>query len=454
MKTRNGRFSVAAVTAVAWAMVGAASCAKGATETDPLSGSTSAGEVGVGGAGGSGGATAGTGGAGGGVVKTPCTKASQCPTNVCQGGVCAAATCINGKLDGSETDQDCGGPECGPCLLGKQCVEPSDCSSGICKASVCDAFDCTDGKKNGSESDIDCGGSNCPSCGAGQACVNAADCGGAPCNSGKCKFEVTFTTCGQTGATGPTQAQCDATYGAGNALKGKVTLKDGYQLFTVPNDGTYQIEAFGAEGGKSDQAAGGAGARMRGDFMLKKGDVLKLVVGQRGSDGQSLNVGGGGGTFVAVGMDKALLVAGGGGGAGACGAADKSLMGAKSAMGDGKGGTSNGDGNYCGCGGEGSGGGGFTGDGGANGGKSFLNGALGCTSKRTGQCADPGIGGFGGGGNGGNGGAGGGGYQGGNAGGQVGGPSGRGGLSFNNGANQSNADAFNAAPGKVTIKSL
>ena len=103
---------------------------------------------------------------------------------------------------------------------------------------------------------------------------------------------------------------------------------------------------------------------------------------------------------------------------------------------------------------EGSGGGGFTGNGGADGGKSFINGALGCTSKRPGQCSDPGVGGFGGGGNGGNGGAGGGGYQGGNAGGSAGGATGRGGLSYNSGMNPSNADGVNTGHGKLTIKSL
>ena len=451
------RTALAALAAVAWAMVGAASCARGATESDPLSGSTSTGTPGVGGSGGSGGSGGGSA-ATGGPMKTPCTKASQCPEKICQGGVCAAATCVNGKPDGTETDLDCGGPACGPCVLGKSCKIPSDCSTGICTDEQCEASDCTDMTKNGSESDVDCGGSACPGCGPGQVCATAADCGGSPCLSGKCKFEVTFTTCTQTGAIGPSQALCDAAYGAGSALKGKVAVTAGYQHFTVPSDGVYQLEAFGAEAGKSDFAPGGAGARMRGDFPLKKGDVLKIVVGQMGSDGAMINVGGGGGTFVAVGADLPLLVAGGGGGYGACGGSDidmmKLLMAGKSTKGDGSGGTSTGDGNYCGCGAEGSGGGGFTGNGGADGGKSFINGALGCTSKRPGQCSDPGVGGFGGGGNGGNGGAGGGGYQGGNAGGSAGGATGRGGLSYNSGMNPSNADGVNTGHGKLTIKSL
>ncbi len=440
------------------------SCARGATETEPLSSSVSSG-TGDGAGGATGGAgTGGTGGAPsttatGGGEKMPCTKASQCPTNVCQGGVCAAATCLNGKLDGTETALDCGGPNCGPCSIGKTCKDATDCSSGICKAGVCAASDCTDGVKNGSESDVDCGGSACPACGPAQACTSAADCGGSPCISGKCKFEVTFTTCNQTGAAGPSQAQCDAAYGPGNPLKGKVTVQAGYQLFTVPADGVYQIEVFGAAGGASKTGMkgtepGGAGARLRGDFSLKKGEVWKLVVGQMGSDGGLVDVGGGGGTFAVVGSDKPLIVAAGGGGFGAAGANDIVLMGGKANAGDGKGGASSGDGTYAGCGGAGSAGGGFNGDGGGDGGKAFINGALGCTSKRPGQCVTPGIGGFGGGGNGGNGGAGGGGYQGGNGGGLASGSSGIGGLSFNSGANPSQADANNPGAGKITIKSL
>ena len=61
------------------------------------------------------------------------------------------------------------------------------------------------------------------------------------------------------------------------------------------------------------------GARVRGDFTLQRGQVLKIMVGQQGKDGGSYDVGGGGGTFVALDDNTPLIVAGGGAGAGNCG---------------------------------------------------------------------------------------------------------------------------------------
>ena len=54
---------------------------------------------------------------------------------------------------------------------------------------------------------------------------------------------ITFTNCGQEGAYGPSQSQCDTEYGAG-----VVTVNNGIQEWMVPSSGIYQIEAYGAEG--------------------------------------------------------------------------------------------------------------------------------------------------------------------------------------------------------------
>ncbi|WP_204714744.1 hypothetical protein, partial [Escherichia coli] len=69
-------------------------------------------------------------------------------------------------------------------------------------------------------------------------------------------FTRNFTTCGQTGRTGPSQGQCDGTYGTGI-----VNVSGGVQLWTVPQTGNYTITAAGAQGGdKSDyQNNGGRG---------------------------------------------------------------------------------------------------------------------------------------------------------------------------------------------------
>lgn len=47
--------------------------------------------------------------------------------------------CADGEKNGLETDTDCGGPDCDPCVGGDNCVEGTDCASGTCEpdASVC-----------------------------------------------------------------------------------------------------------------------------------------------------------------------------------------------------------------------------------------------------------------------------------------------------------------------------
>ena len=48
--------------------------------------------------------------------------------------------------------------------------------------------------------------------------------------------------------------------------------------WTVPSTGTYSIEAWGAQGGTGDSThVGGKGARMKGDFALTAGTVLKKL---------------------------------------------------------------------------------------------------------------------------------------------------------------------------------
>ncbi|MFH1723779.1 MAG: thrombospondin type 3 repeat-containing protein, partial [Elusimicrobiota bacterium] len=133
--------------------------------------------------------------------------------------------------------------------------------------------------------------------------------------------EFSFTNCAKTGREGPSQAQCDSSY-SGTDLQGKVAVVSGVQQWTVPSSGKYRIEALGAEGGTGyvSQWAGGKGAKMSGEFSLTAGDVVNIVVGQRGTDGRSSeSAGGGGGSFVyagSIGGSGLLIAAGGGGGGG------------------------------------------------------------------------------------------------------------------------------------------
>ncbi|MDE0883205.1 MAG: glycine-rich protein, partial [Myxococcota bacterium] len=342
-----------------------------------------------------------------------CDDANQQQDDACLND-CSLAACGDGhRFEGQEACDD-----------GNQ-VDDDGCSNA-CIAAACD-----DQVLNQGETETDCGGP-CP------ACAPAFDNG-------------VFSPCGQTGASGPSQAQCNATYAATD-LAGAVTLSDGIQRWTVPATGNYRIEAWGAEGGDhGSYGPGGLGARMRGDFVLQQGLVLKILVGQEGKDGSNYDTGGGGGSFVAHNDNTPLIVAAGGATAGNCGNTQpRDRRNGKASIGNGSGGTSGNQGGWCGCGGEGSAGGGFTGDGGGSGGLSFINGGTGDTGRRPGQCVDAGWGGFGGGGNGGNGGGGGGGYQGGNAGGPDA-KDGAGGQSYNSGQNQSNSPGVQSGSGRIVI---
>ena len=108
--------------------------------------------------------------------------------------------------------------------------------------------------------------------------------------------------------------------------------QNGFQLWTVPEDGDYIIEAKGASGGSvsypgnsstSFYARGGGGATLTATFSLTAGDKLLIATGQHGtrmwnypSGGAA---GGGGGTFVlkqnASTISDVYMIAGGGGGA-------------------------------------------------------------------------------------------------------------------------------------------
>ena len=134
----------------------------------------------------------------------------------------------------------------------------------------------------------------------------------------------TFTNCGQTGRTGPSASACRSRYSpdwVGDAEY--FSVSGGIQQWVVPRDGTYRIQAAGAEGGNNRDYGGGRGAVVSVTKELAAGEVIRLLVGQKGMDRRGLssssncNTGGGGGTFVWKADEETLLVAAGaGGGAG------------------------------------------------------------------------------------------------------------------------------------------
>jgi hypothetical protein len=235
--------------------------------------------------------------------------------------------------------------------------------------------------------------------------------------------------------------------------------------FTVPATGTYQIIAFGAQGGNVTSTfngsigAGGLGAEIGGNFTLTAGEDLQIAVGGAGGD----SGGGGGGSFVVNPDDAPLVIAGGGGGGGF----DVFDV---FPGGGGLTGTAGGDGctlgGIGGINGNGGGGGMGAGGGGGGGGGFFTAGGIGGAPSGTGGGAFPNLaggdsgGGFGGGGGAGGAGlgasGGGGGYSGGggscrSAGGHG---AGGGGGSFDAGIDQILVAGFQAGNGEVVITEI
>ena len=306
-------------------------------------------------------------------------------------------------------------------------------------------------------------------------------------NSSMSTETLTFTNAGATGRNGPTQNQINTAY-SGTTLESKVTINtQGIQEWTVPATTTYTIDAYGANGGGGSGYLGGLGARMKGDFDLTAGDVIKIVVGQTGlavTSSSNNGGGGGGGTYVmksTYNNDASVLVIAGGGGGGS------NFQTNQSSIYQGQSSTSGGSTKNSGGGTNGSGGGivtddcclgaydgasakeGAAGGGGLltdgtdsnndSGGHAFVNGSVGGTGNRSTSSytdnTNRGHGGFGGGG-----GArwdnvvrsgGGGGYSGGQGGGAYGHTAGGGGGSKNTGSNQTNTANARSGHGQVII---
>ena len=238
----------------------------------------------------------------------------------------------------------------------------------------------------------------------------------------------------------------------------------GIQYWTVPTDGTYRIEAEGARGGYP--RGGGYAARMRGDFDLTEGEVVRIVIGQSGNTqghpwGGTQGTGGGG-TYVTRtphNSNGSILVVAGGGGAGtgtpwSNQGGDNANTGTSGNSGGCNGGSGGNGGNSC----NGGGGAGFFGDGaGASGSdsqraRSWTRGCRGGYGPNS--WGGQNWGGFGGGGGCGLAGGGGGGYSGGGGGQWSSQLRGGGGGSRNNGNNQSNSRSNRGGSGIVYIDFL
>lgn len=209
----------------------------------------------------------------------------------------------------------------------------------------------------------------------------------------------TFTNAGATGRTGPTLAQCTSAYSstswASNTSFFNMTTQ-GYQLWTVPRTGNYTFTVAGAAAGTTT----GSGRIIRFNFALTEGQVLKILVGQRGlTDFPSQGSGGGGGTFVTTNTDSIIGIAGGAGGFGDGTSADPAANAPQNVGRGGSGGT----GGTTGTDGGAGGGAGYSGNGsmvespGTGIALSFLNGGTGALGYTVSGLTDGGFGGGGGG---------------------------------------------------------
>ncbi|EDO40820.1 predicted protein [Nematostella vectensis] len=129
----------------------------------------------------------------------------------------------------------------------------------------------------------------------------------------------TFTNNEAQGRLGPTSLKYEDP-----RMLSEVSLKEGFQIWNVPQSGLWKLEARGASGADGllkggKRMRGGWGALVSGAFLLKKDEKLRILVGQEGSRDflhPQRPGGGGGGTFVVKMDGTPLLIAGGGGGGG------------------------------------------------------------------------------------------------------------------------------------------
>ena len=114
------------------------------------------------------------------VVGQTCSVDSNCLSNACDAtsSKCIGNQCADHRQDGAETDVDCGGNSCLACTGSKKCLGDNDCTSNACDATslTCVSNQCADHRLDGNESDVDCGGGTCPRCTMGEMCNSNFDC--------------------------------------------------------------------------------------------------------------------------------------------------------------------------------------------------------------------------------------------------------------------------------------
>ncbi len=110
-----------------------------------------------------------------------CGKDSDCKSTLCEGGKCVDRAC-SGNADCSKSV--CDNKGCHKLICNKDgCDDPT---STECKGICAEPPTCFDQIQNQSETDIDCGGPNCEPCDDNLKCNDDADCSSGVCNDKKC----------------------------------------------------------------------------------------------------------------------------------------------------------------------------------------------------------------------------------------------------------------------------
>jgi hypothetical protein len=131
------------------------------------------------------GGSAGSASASSAASATVCSEPSDCAV---AGTACLLPACVAGVCSfvNAPVAAKCeGGAVCdgrGACV---ECVADAQCDQGHCEHNHC--YGCGDGVLNGSETDTDCGGPECEKCHVGQHCLTNSDCHKSSCADGTCK---------------------------------------------------------------------------------------------------------------------------------------------------------------------------------------------------------------------------------------------------------------------------
>jgi len=188
--------------------------------------------------------------------------------------LCKLPSCDDGVHNGQETGQDCGGPECPKCDVGKICLGPGDCESQVCLAGKCVKPLCEDGVHNGDETDVDCGGPTCQPCGHGKNCKSHSDCVyGALCTGGVCSLWGT----GQDGdlnvSSGTVTINTGRSFAQGSSGQSTLTIDPGVQFASGNRVIVHQTTGPGAGAWEENLVKQKEGAQLQLEKPLKNSYV-------------------------------------------------------------------------------------------------------------------------------------------------------------------------------------